>query len=183
MNGSFQGLCGSYTTYSGWNLRVARAGLGQINGAASGAIATVVAIATSLAFFAACFAAGSDLVKEIDRRGRTLRLRGMLGGGGLDLGDVRGALGMLGAVYVLLAILLAVDDNWSRRIDWVACMFAPFGALLRFFLSRQDFSRLVSRSRRSCILQRIRISDAVITCDLDEGGGRFLIGTFLRHAP
>ncbi len=135
VRGPPQGFCGSYTTYSGWNLRVARAGLGQIPGAPSGAAATVVAIATSLAFFSACFAAGTDLVKEIDRRGRRLRL-GMLGGGGLDPDDARSALGMLGAVYVLLAILLAVDDNWSRRVDWVACMFAPFGALLRFFLSR-----------------------------------------------
>ena len=114
---------------------MARAGLGQIPGAPSGAIATVVAIATSLAFFAACFSAGSDLMKEISSRGRTLRLRGMLGGG-LGGDALRGALGMLGAVYVLLALLLAVDDNWSRRIDWVACMFSPFGALLRFFLSR-----------------------------------------------
>lgn len=135
-----QGLCGSYTTYSGWNLRIARAGLGQIPGAPSGAIVTVVAVATSLAFFAACFAAGSDLMKEIASRGRRLRLRGMLGGGG-GLGGsgsdaVRAALGMLGSVYVLLAILLAVDENWSRRIDWVACMFAPFGALFRFYLSR-----------------------------------------------
>ncbi|CAN0545573.1 unnamed protein product [Ectocarpus sp. 8 AP-2014] len=43
---------------------------------------------------------------------------------------------MLGAVYVLLAVLLGVDGNWSRRIDWLACIFAPFGALSRFFLSR-----------------------------------------------
>lgn len=132
-----QGLCGSYTTYSGWNLRIARAALGQIPGAPSGAIVTIVAIATSLAFFSACFAAGSDLMKEITSRGRRLRLGmlgGGLGGGGSDA--VRAALGMLGSVYVLLAILLAVDPSWSRRIDWVACMFAPFGALLRFFLSR-----------------------------------------------
>lgn len=134
-----KGLCGSYTTYSGWNLRIARAALGQIPGAPSGAIVTAVAIVTSLAFFAACFVAGSDLMKEIASRGRRLRLRGMLGGGG-GLGGggdaLRAALGMLGSVYVLLAILLVVDESWSRRIDWVAAMFAPFGALFRFFLSR-----------------------------------------------
>lgn len=135
-----KGLCGSYTTYSGWNLRIARAALGQISGAPSGAIVTVVAIGTSLAFFSACFAAGSDLVKEITRRGRRMRLQGLLGGGlGGDSADaMRNAVGMIGTLYVLLAILLAVDSNWSRRIDWVACMFAPFGALLRFFLSRCD---------------------------------------------
>eukprot|EP00752_Nemacystus_decipiens_P012655 g11209.t1 len=134
------GFCGSYTTYSGWNLRVARAALGQVDGAPSGAIVTVVAIVTSLAFFSACFAAGTDLMKEITSRGRRLRLGMLGGGGGLGGGGsdaVRAALGMLGSVYVLLAILLAADPSWSRRIDWVACMFAPFGALLRFFLSRQ----------------------------------------------
>lgn len=137
-----QGFCGSYTTYSGWNLRIARAALGQIPGAPSGAIVAIVAILTSLAFFSACFAAGSDLMKEITSRGRRLRLGMLGGGGGLGGGGsdaVRAALGMLGGVYVLLAILLAVDPNWSRRIDWVACMFAPFGALLRFFLSRCGF--------------------------------------------
>lgn len=137
-----QGFCGSYTTYSGWNLRIARAALGQIPGAPSGAIVAIVAIVTSLAFFSACFAAGSDLMKEITSRGRRLRLGMLGGGGGLGGGGsdaVRAALGMLGGVYVLLAILLAVDPNWSRRIDWVACMFAPFGALLRFFLSRCGF--------------------------------------------
>lgn len=76
-------------------------------------------------------------MKEIARRGRRLRL-GMLGGGlgGSGSDAIRASLGMLGSVYVLLAVLLAVDENWSRRMDWVACMFAPFGALLRFFLSR-----------------------------------------------
>lgn len=140
-----QGLCGSYTTYSGWNLRIARAALGQIPGAPSGAIVTIVAIATSLAFFSACFVAGSDLMKQIASRGRRLRL-GMLGGGGSEA--VRAALGMLGSVYVLLAILLAVDENWSRRIDWVACMFAPFGALLRFFLSRCESIDTLPQPRR-----------------------------------
>lgn len=133
-----KGLCGSYTTYSGWNLRVARAALGQVSGAPSGAIVAAVAIVTSLAFFSACFVAGSDLVKGATSRGRRLRLSGLLrgGSGGDSVGAMRGAVGMLGTLYVLLAILLAVDSSWSRRIDWVACMFAPFGALSRFFLSR-----------------------------------------------
>lgn len=133
-----KGLCGSYTTYSGWNLRVARAALGQISGAPSGAIVTIVAIVTSLAFFSACFAAGGDLVKYVASRGRRMRLAGLLGGGlgGDSASAMRGAVGMLGTLYVLLVILLAVDNSWSRRIDWVACMFAPFGALSRFFLSR-----------------------------------------------
>ncbi|CAN0165296.1 unnamed protein product [Pylaiella littoralis] len=133
------GLCGSYTTYSGWNLRVARAALGQVSGAPSGAIVAAVAIVTSLAFFSACFVAGSDLVKGATSRGRRLRLSGLLlgGSGGDSVGAMRGAVGMLGTLYVLLAILLAVDSSWSRRIDWVACMFAPFGALSRFFLSRK----------------------------------------------
>ncbi|CAN0559941.1 unnamed protein product, partial [Ectocarpus sp. 12 AP-2014] len=133
------GFCGSYTTYSGWNLRIARGALGQVPGAPSGAIVTIVAMATSLAFFAACFSAGCDVMKQIESHGRRLNIRGMLGGGALAGGDsdaVRNTLGMLGAVYVLLVILLGVDGNWSRRIDWLACIFAPFGALSRFFLSR-----------------------------------------------
>lgn len=136
---SAQGFCGSYTTYSGWNLRIARAALGQVSGAPSGAIVTIVAMATSLAFFAACFSAGCDVMKQIVSHGRRLNIRGMLGGGALAGGDsdaVRNTLGMLGALYVLLAVLLGVDDNWARRVDWLACIFAPFGALSRFFLSR-----------------------------------------------
>ncbi|CAM9859216.1 unnamed protein product [Ectocarpus sp. 6 AP-2014] len=139
------GFCGSYTTYSGWNLRIARGALGQVSGAPSGAIVTIVSMATSLAFFAACFSAGCDVMKQIASHGRRLNIRGMLGGGALAGGDndaVRNTLGMLGAVYVLLAVLLGVDGNWSRRIDWLACIFAPFGALSRFFLSRQLNSRI-----------------------------------------
>lgn len=136
-----KGLWGSYTTYSGWNLRVARAALGEIPGAPSGAIVAIVAVVTSLAFFASCFTAGSDLMKHLANHGRTLQLRSFLGGVGSRLSgggrdDLRTVLGMLGSVYGLLIVLLVVDDNWSRRIDWVACMLAPFGALTRFFLAR-----------------------------------------------
>ncbi|CAM9304874.1 unnamed protein product [Scytosiphon promiscuus] len=138
------GLWGSYTTYSGWNLRVARAALGEISGAPSGGIVAAVAIVTSLAFFASCFAAGSDMMKQLASHGRTLQLRSMLGGGGTLSGggrdELRTVLGMLGAVYALLAVLLAVDNNWSRRIDWMACMLAPFGALTRFYLARYGWT-------------------------------------------
>ncbi|CAM9385340.1 unnamed protein product [Hapterophycus canaliculatus] len=154
------GLCGSYTTYSGWNLRVARAALGEIPGAPSGAIVAVVAVVTSLAFFASCFAAGSDLMKHMASRGRTLQLRSILGGGGTLSGggrdDLHAVLGMLGGVYALLVILLVVDDNWSRRIDWIACMLAPFGALTRFFLASRKLNN------------RVR-------------GGAFPLGTFLAN--
>ena len=125
------GLCGSYTTYSGWNLRIARAALQDASGP-GGAIVAIVAIVKSLAFFAACFVAGGDLVRGLARRGRTLRWQGP-GGNSAFPGR---AIGSVAVVYALLAVLLVVDGSRTRRIRWLACMFAPFGALLRFFLSR-----------------------------------------------
>lgn len=137
------GLCGSYTTFAGWNLRVARGALGDTSGP-GGAIVAAVAAVKSLAFFAACFVAGKDLVKTAaainSRRGVMFRWR--RGGGreaSLSNTSIGRAVGVMGCVYALLAVLLWVDDDRSRRIQWMACVFAPFGALSRFFLSRFAF--------------------------------------------
>lgn len=129
------GLCGSYTTYSGWNLRLARGALGDASGP-GGPIVAVCSLLVSVAFFASCFIAGGDII-------RTLTSRGMIsnfGGPGTSCGtgntSAKRALCVMGALSLLLAVLVYVDDSWSRRVDWLACMFAPFGALLRFLLSR-----------------------------------------------
>lgn len=134
------GLCGSYTTYSGWNLRLARGALGDASGP-GGAIVTVAAIVKSLAFFAACFVAGGDLMKTLANRGLSCRWRLSNNNGSNTTSTSNNtsagrALGVMGAVYAVLAVLLCVDDSRSRRIRWLACAFAPFGALSRFFLSR-----------------------------------------------
>lgn len=125
------GLCGSYTTYSGWNLITARRALRDAPGP-GGAIVTVVAIVKSLAFFAACFVAGRDLVRGLASYGRRLQWRGR----DSSSASTGRALGVMGSVFALLALLLIVDDNRGRRTDWLACVFAPFGALSRFFLSK-----------------------------------------------
>lgn len=126
------GLCGSYTTFSGWNLRIARGALRDASGP-GGAIVAIVSVVQSLAFFAACFVAGKDLVKATASRG-VLRWRGNREA--LSNTSTGRAIGVIGCVYALLAVLLYVDDNRSRRIKWMACVFAPFGALSRFYLSR-----------------------------------------------
>ena len=128
------GLCGSYTTYSGWNLRIARSALRDASGP-GGAIVAIVAIVKSLAFFAACFVAGRDLVKGWASRGGRLRWQG----NGLRNSNASSpgrTIGPIGAIYALLAVLLVLDHSRTRRIRWLACMFAPFGALARFSLSR-----------------------------------------------
>lgn len=128
------GLCGSYTTYSGWNLRIAGAALRDAPGP-GGAIVAIVAIVKSLAFFAACFVAGRDLVKGLESRGRRLCWQGN-GLGNSTASFLGRAVGPIGVVYALLAVLLVTDASQTRRSRWLACMFAPFGALMRFFLSR-----------------------------------------------
>ncbi|CAM9470567.1 unnamed protein product, partial [Sphacelaria rigidula] len=55
------GFCGSYTTYSGWNLRVARAALRHVWGP-GGAVVSIVGVLLSLTFYVACFVAGTDFV-------------------------------------------------------------------------------------------------------------------------
>lgn len=124
------GVLGSLTTYSGWNLRVAWAALGDAAGP-SGGIVTVVAVIVWLTFFVVCRLAGGDLVKSLARAGR-IQCRGIRGG----IGSTQRALSVLGLVFAILVVLLVVDDNTNRRDDWVACLFAPFGALLRFALAR-----------------------------------------------
>lgn len=125
------GLCGSYTTYSGWNLRIARAALRDASGPGGGIVAAVWLL-SSLAFYAACYVAAKDLVKRLTERGTWGRCRGW----GAGQATSRRAIGVVVSVYVVLALLLAFDENWSRRVHWVACMFAPLGALFRFSLSR-----------------------------------------------
>lgn len=128
------GLCGSYTTFSGWNLRIARGALRDTSGP-GGAIVAIVSVVQSLAFFAACFVAGKDLIKTAASRGM-LRWRGNREA--LSNTSTGRAMGVIGCVYALLTVLLCIDDNRSRRIKWMACVFAPFGALSRFYLSRSE---------------------------------------------
>lgn len=125
------GLCGTYTTYSGWNLRVTRAGLRDASGPGGGIVLVVVSL-LSLSLFVTCYVAGIDLVNTMASRGM-LHWRGNRRALGTPTAQ---ALGMLGCLYAVLALLLHFDDKSGRRSDWVAGMFAPLGALLRFFLSR-----------------------------------------------
>lgn len=126
------GFCGAYTTYSGWNLRMVRAALRDDVDGPGGAIVTIVGVVLSLSFFIACFVGGTDLVKTLAAQGR-LHWRGSRSGLNVRIGR---ALGVLAGLYALLVLLLVVDDRGGRRLDWMACAFAPLGALLRFFLSR-----------------------------------------------
>lgn len=132
------GLCGSYTTFSGWKLQAGRMALGDARGDADGIVA-VVYIVESLAFFAACYIAGHDLVKALAAQERW-RCSAREGGGNGGVGcrgiTARAALTGIGSLYAILAVLLYVDSNWTRRTYWVACMFAPLGALSRYFLSK-----------------------------------------------
>ena len=125
------GLCGSYTTFSGWNLRIGRVALGDAEGSTGGIFAAVSMVQT-LAFFAVCYVAGRDLVKTLAENGRG---RWRAGESGSRATTAWGAFAAVVTVYVIMAILLYVDDSRTRRIYWVACMLAPFGALLRFFLA------------------------------------------------
>lgn len=130
------GLCGSYTTFSGWKLRAGRMALGDAEGSTDGIMA-IVYIVESLAFFAACYIAGRDLVKTLAAQGRLRCGAGGGGGGGGCRGTTAGsALAGVGSVYAILAVLLYVDNNWTRRTYWMASMFAPLGALVRYYLSK-----------------------------------------------
>lgn len=125
------GFCGTYTTYSGWNLRVARTGLRDAEGP-SGVIVMIVSILLSLAFFVACFSAGGDLIQTIASRGIG-QWRGNRSGSPTSIAR---AFGVLCLLYILLILLVIFDEEEGRRSDWIAGTFAPLGALSRFFLSR-----------------------------------------------
>lgn len=132
------GLCGSYTTFSGWKLRAGRIALGDAECNTDG-IVVVVYIVESLAFFATCYIAGRDLVKTLAAQGLwhcSAREGGGSGGGGCRGTTARAALAGSGSLYAILAVLLYVDNNWTRRTYWMASMFAPLGALLRYYLSK-----------------------------------------------
>lgn len=164
LRGLTAGFCGCLTTYSGWNLRVSRAGMGGAGapglipslrgaGGARGVRAGAVALtaAASLSLFCTCFTAGESVARALaSRRTRTpppARWRGdqpappgALGGTSSPGWLLGGACCLAGAVVmgVGAASAGAGTSAWvhGRRADLMVCLAGPPGALCRYFLSR-----------------------------------------------
>lgn len=151
------GFCGSFTTYSGWNLSIVRTELpkfypstANLAGCLKGFSSMVFGALSALAFFCACFVAGNDSAKALRMKGVIVESpngneRESTGASwisrrtaaGLGFGVFCSILGtlVLGHQAALYGVAPAAWLHLWKR-DIVPCLLSPLGALSRFFLSR-----------------------------------------------
>ncbi|CAM9965851.1 unnamed protein product [Discosporangium mesarthrocarpum] len=127
------GFCGSYTTYSGWNLQLSPAEVGDSPTLeTSDEAVAVFSLLITVVFFTCCLIAGGDVAAAM-AEGLGTFPRQMARFARLSIG-----LGLSVVLVLTLALLLGLEgpENERRRVYWLSGLFAPFGALSRFFLAR-----------------------------------------------
>ncbi|CAM9861159.1 unnamed protein product [Choristocarpus tenellus] len=127
------GFCGSYTTYSGWNLEMSHVAVEEVPFTGMSNVAVAIgSILVSVVFFTSSYIAGGDTMLAADRKvGETQVIRVRYP----KLEVTTGATILLFAILTLLVILDGPQSE-QRRVYWLSGLMAPFGALTRFFLGR-----------------------------------------------
>eukprot|EP00698_Gefionella_okellyi_P004644 TRINITY_DN14249_c0_g1_i1.p1 TRINITY_DN14249_c0_g1~~TRINITY_DN14249_c0_g1_i1.p1 ORF type:complete len:354 (+),score=48.02 TRINITY_DN14249_c0_g1_i1:49-1110(+) len=133
--GCTTGLCGSLTTFSSWNqqMSLVMISAGGYSGAWCGALFGW-ALGFSVAFCSYSF--GCDLAKQLKPPSASATLPTAAAAQTNIAVQLLLPIILLTATYVVLALLLALDIDPTRRGLWMASILGPFGALLRYIIGK-----------------------------------------------